>query len=87
MNGVMRWLASPETSTCPSKVTVPVAVASRCLRVLVPIRKPCDGLTVVVTVTGHGLKDTATALESAGDVVDAVIDPDLEQAASAAGLR
>jgi threonine synthase len=45
------------------------------------------GLTVVVTVTGHGLKDTATALESASDVVDAVIDPDLEQAASAAGLR
>ena len=32
------------------------------------------GLTVVITVTGHGLKDTATALESAGDLVDAVID-------------
>ena len=45
------------------------------------------GLTVVVTVTGHGLKDTATALESAGEIVDAVIDPDVEQAASAAGLR
>jgi threonine synthase len=45
------------------------------------------GLTVVVTVTGHGLKDTATALESAGDLVDAVIDPDVEQAAAAAGLR
>jgi threonine synthase len=45
------------------------------------------GLTVVVTVTGHGLKDTATALESVGDVVDAVIDPDVEQAAAAAGLR
>ena len=24
------------------------------------------GLTVVITVTGHGLKDTATALESVG---------------------
>src|SRR4249919_1142315 len=45
------------------------------------------GLTVVITVTGHGLKDTATALESAGDLVDAVIDPDVEQAAAAAGLR
>jgi threonine synthase len=45
------------------------------------------GLTVVVTVTGHGLKDTATALESAGDLVDAVIDPDVDQAATAAGLR
>ena len=42
------------------------------------------GLTVVITVTGHGLKDTATALESAGDLVDAVIDPDVEQAAAAA---
>jgi threonine synthase len=41
----------------------------------------------VVTVTGHGLKDTATALESAGDLVDAVIDRDVEQAAAAAGLR
>jgi len=45
------------------------------------------GLTVVITVTGHGLKDTATALESAGDLVDAVIDADVEQAAAAAGLR
>jgi threonine synthase len=45
------------------------------------------GLTVVITVTGHGLKDTATALESVGDLVDAVIDPDLDQAAAAAGLR
>ncbi len=45
------------------------------------------GLTVVVTVTGHGLKDTATALESAGDLVHAVIDPDVDAAAAAAGLR
>jgi threonine synthase len=44
------------------------------------------GLTVVITVTGHGLKDTATALESVGELVDAVIDPDVEQAAAAAGL-
>jgi threonine synthase len=45
------------------------------------------GLTVAITVTGHGLKDTATALESAGDLVDAVIDADVDQAAAAAGLR
>jgi threonine synthase len=45
------------------------------------------GLTVVITVTGHGLKDTATALESVGDLVDSVIDADVEQAADAAGLR
>ena len=45
-----------------------------------------DGLRVVVTVTGHGLKDTATALESFGDLVDTVVDPDLDEAARAAGL-
>jgi threonine synthase len=44
------------------------------------------GLTVAITVTGHGLKDTATALESVGDFVPAVIDADLAQAAAAAGL-
>ena len=44
------------------------------------------GLTVVVTVTGHGLKDTATALESFGPVVDTVVDPDVTAAAEAAGL-
>jgi threonine synthase len=45
------------------------------------------GQTVVVTVTGHGLKDTATALESVGEMVHAVIDPDVDAAADAAGLR
>ena len=42
MNGAGRvgWLAAPSTRTAPSKVTTPVAVASRCLRVLVLIRKP-----------------------------------------------
>jgi threonine synthase len=44
------------------------------------------GTTVVVTVTGHGLKDTATALEGAGRLVDSVIDPDVTAAAAAAGL-
>ncbi len=45
------------------------------------------GATVVITVTGHGLKDTATALASAGDLVDHVVEPDVEQAARAAGLK
>ena len=44
------------------------------------------GATVVVTVTGHGLKDTATALEGVGQLVDTVIDPDVGAAAAAAGL-
>jgi threonine synthase len=48
------------------------------------------GARVVITVTGHGLKDTATALEgfteSGGTVVDTVVDADVAAAASAAGL-
>lgn len=42
--------------------------------------------TVVVTVTGHGLKDIATALEYFGDVPDVVVDADIDAAAAAAGL-
>ncbi len=45
------------------------------------------GLTVAITVTGHGLKDTATALEGVGDLVDTVVDATTEAAAEAAGLR
>lgn len=44
------------------------------------------GATVAITVTGHGLKDTATALEGVGTIVDTVIDADVDQAARAAGL-
>ncbi|NYG55427.1 threonine synthase [Nocardioides perillae] len=44
------------------------------------------GATVVVTVTGHGLKDTVTALEAFGEIVDTVVDADVEAAAGAAGL-
>ncbi|MDF9715461.1 threonine synthase [Nocardioides sp. ChNu-153] len=44
------------------------------------------GLTVAVTVTGHGLKDTVTALEGLGDVVDSVVDADVRDVARAAGL-
>lgn len=44
------------------------------------------GATVAVTVTGHGLKDTATALEGVGAIVDTVVDADVKAAAAAAGL-
>ncbi|CUR55952.1 Threonine synthase [metagenome] len=44
------------------------------------------GSTVVITVTGHGLKDTVTALEGFGPLVDLVVDADVEAAARAAGL-
>jgi threonine synthase len=44
------------------------------------------GQRVVVTVTGHGLKDIDTALSSFTDLVDTVCDPDVDAAAAAAGL-
>jgi len=44
------------------------------------------GQTIVVTVTGHGLKDTATALAGIGSVVDHVVDVDVDKAAAVAGL-
>jgi threonine synthase len=44
------------------------------------------GQLVVVTVTGHGLKDVDTALSGHGDAVDHVIDVDIGAAAAAAGL-
>ncbi len=48
------------------------------------------GSRVVITVTGHGLKDTVTALEgfteSGGTVVDDVVVPDVAAVAEAAGL-
>ncbi|GGF41048.1 threonine synthase [Marmoricola endophyticus] len=46
-----------------------------------------SGRTVVVTVTGHGLKDVDTALSTFTDVVDTVVDADVDAAAAAAGLR
>jgi threonine synthase len=45
------------------------------------------GRTVVVTVTGHGLKDIATAMEGFGPLVESVVDADVTAAAEAAGLR
>jgi homoserine kinase len=44
------------------------------------------GKTVVVTVTGHGLKDIDTALSTFTDLVDTVVDADVDSAARAAGL-
>ncbi|MDQ3615805.1 MAG: threonine synthase [Actinomycetota bacterium] len=42
---------------------------------------------VAVTVTGHGLKDVDTALSTFTDLVDTVVEPDVDAAAAAAGLR
>lgn len=44
------------------------------------------GQTMVITLTGNGLKDTATALQGVGDIVDTVVDADAAEAARAAGL-
>jgi threonine synthase len=44
------------------------------------------GRTVVVTVTGHGLKDVDTALSTFTGLVDTVVDADVDEAADAAGL-
>ena len=44
------------------------------------------GLTISVTVTGHGLKDIDTALDFRGAVSEVVVDADVDQAAAAAGL-
>ena len=46
-----------------------------------------SGKVLVVTVTGHGLKDIDTALSTFTDLVDTVIDADVDAAAEAAGLR
>ena len=45
------------------------------------------GRQVVVTVTGHGLKDIDTALSTFTGLVDTVVDADVDAAAEAAGLR
>ncbi len=45
------------------------------------------GRTVVVTVTGHGLKDIDTALSTFTGLVDTVVDADVGAAAAAAGLE
>jgi threonine synthase len=44
------------------------------------------GARIVVTLTGHGLKDTATALDALGDIAPLVVDPDADAVAAAVGL-
>lgn len=44
------------------------------------------GLTITVTVTGHGLKDIDTPLSRIESIVDRIIDTDVHAAAEAAGL-
>ena len=44
------------------------------------------GLTITVTVTGHGLKDIDTAMSGIDSIVDSVIDVDVREAAAIAGL-
>ncbi|KQV73728.1 threonine synthase [Aeromicrobium sp. Root344] len=44
------------------------------------------GSTIAITVTGHGLKDTETALSGVDSIVDSVIDVDVHAAAEVAGL-
>ena len=46
-----------------------------------------SGQRLVVTVTGHGLKDIDTALSTFTDLVDTVVEADAGAAAEAAGLR
>jgi len=45
------------------------------------------GQQLVVTVTGHGLKDVDTALSTFTGLVDTVVEVDVDAAAEAAGLR
>lgn len=51
-----------------------------------PASRAYAGKRVVVTVTGHGLKDIDTALSTFTDLVDTVVDADVDAAAAAAGL-
>jgi threonine synthase len=45
------------------------------------------GARIAVTLTGHGLKDTATVLDVLGAIDPLVVDPDPEAVAAAAGLH
>jgi threonine synthase len=45
-----------------------------------------DDQQIVITVTGHGLKDIDSALSTFTDIVDTVVDADVDAAARAAGL-
>ncbi len=45
-----------------------------------------QGLTITVTLTGHGLKDVETALDHRSASTDVVVDADVTEVAEAAGL-
>ncbi len=45
------------------------------------------GLTITVTVTGHGLKDIDTPLSHRGAIAETIIGTDVDEAAETAGLR
>jgi threonine synthase len=64
----------------PASAAGAAGLADLCAKGHVPV-----GQRIVVTVTGHGLKDTDTALHGR-DIVDQVVDADLGAAAAAAGL-
>jgi threonine synthase len=82
-------LTAQRELACRDGVFVEPASAAGVAGLLLEHEEGADlrGRTVVVTLTGHGLKDIDTALSTFRDLVDTVVDPDVDEAASAAGLR
>ena len=90
---------SPTSRSSPRSGSSPPATASSSSRPRPPGvagllaeaargRRRTPGKQVVVTVTGHGLKDIDTALSTFTDLVDTVVDADVDAAAPRpAGLR
>ena len=77
-----RFLAAHEGVFCePASAASVAGLLARAAAGEVPA-----GATIVCTVTGNGLKDTATALEGVGALVDTVVDAEVSAAAAAAGL-
>ena len=83
---------SPTSRSSPPSASWPPATASSSSRPRRPASPGCSpsspratsyaGQTVVVTVTGHGLKDIDTALSTFADLVDTVVDADVDAAAA-----
>ena len=83
--------SSPRSASSPRRdgVFVEPASAAGVAGLLADARRGASrtpASTVVVTVTGHGLKDIDTALSTFADLVDTVVDADVDAAAAAAGL-
>ena len=85
---------SPTSRSSPPSASWPLATASSSSRPRPPaspglLAEVADGARryagqqVVVTVTGHGLKDIDTALSTFTDLVDTVVDADVDAAAAA----